>query len=122
MSTEPQTRAEHHADAPVRTVRQSRRQVHRALEAGHVGRENAIKGPRLAEFVPVEYSTVRDCIAELRDDPAGPPIGNCGAGYYVIDSQAEFDAWASGVKEEIATKRERLQANAKAFNRRRYDG
>jgi len=122
MSTDtPTTRAEHHADSPAYQVRQARRVVHRALEAGHVGRANAIHGSELSRFVPVAETTVRDVIAELREDPAGPPIGNCSAGYFVIETQAEFDDYARAVKDEIATKRERLKANAKAFNRRRYE-
>lgn len=117
--SKPQTRSEHHADSPTHTVRASRRQVARALEAGHVGRANAIHGKTLANFVPIDYTTVRDVIAELRDGPDGPPIGNCGSGYFVIDSVEELDAWVASKKDEIATERERLQANVKAFNRRR---
>jgi hypothetical protein len=67
----------------------------------------------------VEETTVRDVIAELRDDPLGPPIGNCGQGYYVISDPSELEAWISGVREEIATKRERLRANVESYNRRR---
>jgi predicted TIM-barrel enzyme len=119
MSTDtPTTRSEHHADSTATQVRASRRHVHRALEAGHVGRERAISGTELAEFVPVKYTTVRDCIAELRDDPDGPPIGNCSDGYYIIDSREELDRYVQSVKDEIQTKRDRLEANTQAFNRR----
>lgn len=118
MSTTPNTRAEHHADSTVYQVRQSRRVVHRALEAGHVGRENAIHGSELEQFVPVAETTVRDCIAELRDDPEGPPIGNCSDGYFIIDSPAELERFVGGVKDEIATKRDRLEATVSAYNRR----
>lgn len=113
------TRSEHHADSPAPTVRESRRVVVRALEAGHVGRANAIHGKDLAEYVPIEYTTVRDVIAELRDDPDGPPIGNCADGYFVIADATELADYVRGMKDEIATKRERLQANVRAFNRRK---
>lgn len=118
----PSTRAEHHADSDARTVRFSRRAVHRALLAGHVGRERAISGAGLADAVPVAETTVRDVIAELRDDPAGPPIDSCADGYFVIADAGELDAYVEGVKDEIATKRERLQANVKSFNRRANGG
>jgi len=112
------TRAEHYADSPERTVRYSRRVVHRALTTGHVGRDNAISGADLAAFVPVAETTVRDVIAELRDDPTGPPIDSCADGYYVIATAAELDRYVDRVTDEIATKRERMKANVKAFNRR----
>lgn len=118
-SIQPETRAEAHATTPTHKVRYSRRTVVRALEAGHVGRENAISGKDLARYVPIAYTTVRDVIAELRDDPLGPPIGQCGSGYYVLESEQELDEWVRGVKEEIATKRERLRANVESFNRRK---
>lgn len=123
MSTDtPTSRAEHHADSPAHTVRYSRRVVHRALVAGHVGRANAVHGSDLARFVPVKETTVRDVIAELRDDPAGPPIGSCGDGYFVIADPTELDEWVEGVKSEIQTRRERIQANVRAFNRRKSSG
>jgi len=122
MSTDtPQTRSEAHADSDATQVRASRRHVRRALDAGHRGRENAISGKDLARVVPVAYTTVRDVIAELRDDPAGPPIGNCADGYFIIDSGAELDAYVEGMKATIATKRERLEANVRAYNRRQAD-
>jgi predicted TIM-barrel enzyme len=112
------TRSERRADSNARTVRYSRRAVHRALTTGHVGRERAISGRDLAEYVPVAYTTVRDVIAELRDDPAGPPIGSCADGYYVIATDAELEDYVAGMNETIQTKRERLQANLEAYNRR----
>lgn len=114
------TRAETHADSPKHRVRQSRARVRRRLETQCVGRENAMHGTELAELVPIEYTTVRDVIAELRDDPEGPPIGNCGDGYYVINDTDELADWIAGMKDTIATKEERLEANVQAFNRRRY--
>jgi hypothetical protein len=114
------SRAEHHANSSAHKVRQSRARVRRALETKAVGRENAMHGTDLAELVPIEYTTVRDVIAELRDDPDGPPIGNCGDGYFVIDDPDELEDYISGIKDTIATKRERLQANVKAYNRREY--
>lgn len=114
------TRAEAHAHSPKHRVRQSRARVRRALETKCIGRENAMHGTDLAELVPIEYTTVRDVIAELRDDPEGPPIGNCSDGYFVIDDPAELEEYIEGMKDTIATKRERLQANVKAYNRRRY--
>jgi predicted TIM-barrel enzyme len=112
-----QSRPEHYADSNPRTVRYSRRAVVRALEAGHVGRQRAIQGRELASFVPVAETTVRDVIAELRDDPSGPPIGQCSDGYYVISDHEELEGWIRGVKEEIATKWDRLRANVESFNR-----
>lgn len=112
------SRAERHADSPVEQVRQSRARVRHVLERRAVGRENATPGSKLAERVPLKATTVRDIIAELRDDPAGPPIGNCVDGYFVINSSEELDAHVESVREEIETKRERLQANVRAFNRR----
>jgi len=112
------SRAETRADSDARTVRYSRRVVHRALVTGHVGRENAISGAALAECVPIAETTVRDVIAELRDDPAGPPLDACADGYYVINSAAELDDYVDRVREELETKRERMQANVSAYNRR----
>lgn len=117
-SSTPGTRAEHHADSDPGTVRASRRHIMRALTAGHQGRGNAIPASRLAEFVPPAETTVRDIIAELRDDPEGPPIGNCADGYYVIADPAELEEYIAGVRDEIATKRERLEANVESFKRR----
>ena len=122
MSTDtPTTRSEHHADSTTTQVRYSRRVVARALEAGHVGRDNAVHGSELASFVPIAETTVRDVIAELREDADAPPIGNCADGYFVIETQRELDDYAESVKDEIATKRERLKANLRAFNRRYYE-
>lgn len=112
------SRAETRADSDARTVRYSRRVVHRALDTGHVGRANAISGRDLAAYVPVAYTTVRDVIAELRDDPAGPPIGSCADGYYVIATDAELADYVASMNETIQTKRERLEANLEAYNRR----
>jgi uncharacterized small protein (DUF1192 family) len=111
------TRAEHHADTPAYRVRQSRARVRAALERHAVGRENALSGRALADRTPLKPTTVRDIIAELRDDPDGPPIGNCADGYYVIASVDELEAHIADVKDEIATKRERLEATVQAFNR-----
>jgi hypothetical protein len=119
-TTGAQSRAEHHADSDAHTVRESRRRVRQALETHAVGREESMSGSDLAEEVPLEETTVRDIIAELRDDPAGPPIGGgSGQGYFIIADAGELDAWVEGVKAEIATKRERIQANVQAFNRAR---
>lgn len=112
------SRAETHATSDARTVRYSRRVVARALTTGHVGKENAVHGSQLAMYVPVKETTVRDVIAELRDDPAGPPIGTCPGGYYVIASVDELDEHVANIHEEIETKRERLRATVEAFNRR----
>lgn len=120
MSTEPQTRAEHHADSAPEDVRESRAQVRSILAEHAVGREHATSGSDLAEHVPLKPTTVRDIIAELRDDPQGPPIGQCSQGYYIIDDRDELDEWVESVHEEIATKRERLQANVKSYNRRKH--
>lgn len=79
-------------------------------------------GTELAELVPIEYTTVRDVIAELRDDPDGPPIGGgSGTGYYVIENPEELADYVESTKETIANKRDRLEANVQAFNRRRYE-
>lgn len=124
MSSEgqqPQTRAEHHADSDPTQVRDSRKTVRRLLEEYAVGRENATPGSVLADRVPLKATTVRDIIGELRDDPMGPPIGQCSDGYYVISSETELDEWVGGVKEEISTKKERLRANVSSFNRRNRD-
>jgi len=119
MSTDtPTTRSEHHADSDARQVRYSRRVVARALEVGHVGRDNAVTGSELASFVPIKPTTVRDCIAELRDDPDGPPIGNCSDGYYIINSREELERHVGAVNDEIQTKRERLEATIKAYKTR----
>jgi len=112
------SKAEHYADSDARRVRYSRRVVHRALVTGHVGRENAISGADLATFVPIAATTVRDVIAELRDDPAGPPIDSCADGYYVINTREELRRYVERVRDEITTKEDRLQANVRSFNRR----
>lgn len=112
------SRAEREADSSARTVRYSRRVVHRALTTGHVGRANAISGADLAMFVPVAETTVRDVIAELRDDPQGPPIDSCSDGYFVIETPAELDRYVARETDTIKTKKERMKANVQAFNRR----
>jgi len=116
------SRAEHHADSPKHKVRQSRARIRRVLERKCVGRDNAMHGSDIAELVPIAETTVRDVIAELRDDPDGPPIDSCGDGYYVISSTAELEHYIESMKETIATKQERLQANVRAFNQQRYGG
>lgn len=115
-------RSEQYAESTARKVRESRQTVRHALEGHAVGRDNALSGSALADHVPLKPTTVRDIVAELRDDPAGPPIGQCSDGYYVLDSQAELDEWVTSVQDEIETKRERLKANVQSFNRRQYDG
>lgn len=122
MSSTPETRSEAYAQAPTRQVRQSRARVRYALTRYAVGRENATSGKALADRVPLKPTTVRDIIAELRDDPQGPPVGQCSQGYYILNSREELDEWVEGVKEEIATKRERLQANVESYNRRNVGG
>lgn len=112
------TRAEHHADSPAHRVRQSRARVRAALETHAIGRENALSGTALADLTPLKPTTVRDIVAELRDDPDGPPIGNCADGYYIINSVDELEDHIEDVKETIATKRERLEATVQAFNQR----
>jgi len=116
------TRSEHYADSDAQTVRDSRRRVRKALERHAVGRDSALSGAALAGHVPLKPTTVRDIIAELRDDPAGPPIGQCADGYYVINSRDELKEWVESVQDEIATKEERLQANVQSFNQREYGG
>jgi hypothetical protein len=116
------TRSEHYADSDAETVRESRRRVRKALERHPVGRDSALSGAALAGHVPLKPTTVRDIIAELRDDPTGTPIGQCSSGYYVITDKAELKEWVESVKNEIATKEERLQANVQSFNRREYGG
>ena len=114
-------RSEHHADADAHTVRESRRTVRNALETHAVGRKNALPGTALADLTPLKATTVRDIVAELRDDADGPPIGQCSDGYYVLSTQDELDAWVSGVKDEIETKQDRLQANVQSYNRRNHE-
>jgi hypothetical protein len=115
------SRAEHHADAEPETVRSSRRTVRQALERHAVGRENALSGAALAGKVPLEPTTVRDVVSELRDD-GELPIGNSPGGYYVIDNADELDAWVEAKREEIATMRSRMETVTESFNQRRYDG
>jgi len=115
------SRAEHHADAEPETVRSSRRTVRQALERHAVGRDNALSGAALAGKVPLEPTTVRDVVSELRDDGA-LPIGNSPGGYYVIDDTDELDAWVEAKREEIATMRSRMETVTESFNQRRYDG
>jgi hypothetical protein len=50
--------------------------------------------------------------------PAGPPIGSCADGYFIISSDAELSEYVASMNETIQTKRERLEANLKAYNRR----
>jgi hypothetical protein len=114
------TRAEHHADSSRYQVRQSRARVRAALERNAVGREKAIHGSTLADLTPLKPTTVRDIIAELRDDVDGPPIGNCSKGYYVIATRDELAEHIESTKDEIQTKQDRLQATVQSFNRERY--
>jgi predicted TIM-barrel enzyme len=114
------TRSEHHADADAHTVRESRRTVRQALETYAVGRENALPGTALADLTPLKATTVRDIVAELRDDADGPPIGQCSDGYYVLSDADELQAWIEGVQAEIQTKRERLEANVQSYNKRHH--
>ena len=113
------TRAEHHADSDASTVRNSRQIIQNLLEENCVGRDNAAPTRKFAEHTPLSKSTIRDVIAELRDDPAGPPIGSCADGYFIISSDAELSEYVASMNETIQTKRERLEANLEAYNRRR---
>ena len=110
-----------YADSPQSTVRESRLIVRQTLETHAVGRDNATPGTKLAERVPLKYTTVRDIISELRDDPHGPPIGNCGNGYFIINSDAELDDWVEKKRDELQTIKDRMTANVKAYNRRKYE-
>ena len=118
MSTDKHT---NYADSPQSTVRESRRIVRQTLETHAVGRENATPGTELVELVPLKYTTVRDIISELRDDEQGPPIGNCGDGYFIINSDDELDDWVEKKRDELQTIKDRMTANVKAYNRRKYE-
>lgn len=112
-----ESRAEHYAESDEQTVRHSRAIVRYALERHARGRSAALSGRALAEQTPLKSTTVRDIIAELRDDPTAPPIGNCGNGYYVIETTEELEDWLAQKNQEIETKRNRMQQTVKSFNR-----
>jgi len=110
-------RAAEYSDSDMEQIEDSRTVVRFALREHAVGRDNALSGPALAGHVPLKPTTVRDLIADLRDDPSGPAIGDCADGYFIINSREELQEWVSGVNEEIETKRERIDANVQAFKR-----
>jgi biotin operon repressor len=108
-------RAAEYADSDRDEIEDARRVVRRALLDYARGRENAVSGSELAGRVSLKATTVRDLIADLRDDPEGPAIANCTSGYYVITTREELEEWVASVNEEIQTKRERIAANVESF-------
>lgn len=110
----PATRAEYHADSDGQAVRSARETVQWLLEDHAAGRANAISSRAIADWVGLRPTTVRDLIAELRDEGV-LPIGSCPGGYYRIASAGEFREVMEGIESEIATKQDRQSAIAAAF-------
>lgn len=66
--------------------------------------DDAVSAKELAEAVPVEATTVRDLVSELRERQRLPVYGTS-RGYVCIDSNQELDDCIHSIQEEIATKK-----------------
>jgi len=85
------------------------------------GYDNRVSAKNLAEHTTVSASTVRDIVTELRVE-FGLPVASLGNGYFVIEHADELDRVLQSYREEIATKRERMQEITAAFNGSRQGG
>jgi biotin operon repressor len=84
-------------------------QLRRTLLSDCVGKQNATSGSDLAAETPVSESTIRDLIAELRQDEE-LPVYSLGQGYFVIATSDEFRECISRIDDEIATRQQTKRA------------
>lgn len=79
----------------------------------HIGMDEAISAKQLAERVDAHPSTVRNWIEELRRQ--GWPIGSKnGYGYFLIQSDDEFQAVMASLEDRRASTAETMSALASA--------
>jgi len=79
----------------------------------HVGIENGISARELGERVDAHHSTVRNWIGELRQQ--GWPIGvKNGYGYFLIQSDGEFQAVMASLESDRESTAETMSALASA--------
>lgn len=71
--------------------------------------DDAVSAKELADAVPVEETTVRDLVSNLRETQRLPVYGTS-QGYVCIESGAELDDVIESIQDEIATK-ERTMSN-----------
>jgi biotin operon repressor len=86
----------------------------------HRGRENAISARAIAEETTVSESTVRDMVADLREQWS-IPVASLGRGYFLIEDGDELDHVVEQYQQTIETKRERMQTIVQAFNGHKYE-
>lgn len=118
--TQPQSRAEHHAQSTPTRVRAAKSQMAAILAHRHTPQE-AISSKGLADATGLKPTTVRDLVKELRPE-YDLPVVSCSRGYYVIDSEDELERFAERKREEIATHEETLRETVAAFNTRNVEG
>lgn len=80
------------------------------------GYDERISGRKLAEHVPVSESTVRDLVAELREEHR-LPVFSSGSGYYCITDADELADALAKINDEIATRERTKQNLTAAYNR-----
>jgi len=114
------TRAEHHADTDPGTVQTDKHRLAARLR-DHIGYENRISGRDLADDLNINLSTMRDAIAEVREE-YGIPVISRGSGYYVIEDETELETELGRIQDEIATKRETKRELVAAYNQRQGGG
>jgi biotin operon repressor len=86
----------------------------------HRGRDNAISARELAEHTTVAPTTVRDMVADLREE-WGVPVASLGSGYFWIESADELQQIIEQYHDEIETKKRRLETITAAFNAHKHE-
>lgn len=82
--------------------------------------EDRVSARELAEQCPgVSTSTVRDLVAEVRDE-YNIPVYSRGSGYWELQDGEELDDAIERIREQIRTKEETMSELAAAFNAGRF--
>jgi len=110
---EGQRRYRHYVDRPD-AIGDDREAVLNTLLTSARGYDNRISAKDLAAHTTVSASTVRDIVRELQEE-FNVPVASLG-GYFVIETSAELERVLDAKRQEIETRRQRMQSITAAFN------
>ena len=110
---EGQRRYRHYVDRPD-AIGDDREAVLNTLLTSARGYDNRISAKDLAAHTTVSASTVRDIVRELQEE-FNVPVASLG-GYFVIETHDELERVLDAKRQEIATRRQRMQSITAAFN------
>lgn len=95
-------------------IEQSRETVLMLLLTRARGYDNRVSAKYLARRTTVGPSTVRDIVRELQEE-FGVPVAGL-QGYFVIESSEGLTKVLDAKRQEIATRKERMQSITAAYN------